>query len=605
MAQTRQLAAIMFTDIVGYTTLMGDDEQGAIMLLDKNRQIHKSVIETFNGKLIKGLGDGILASFNTASDAVNASVKIMKTCNAETDFQLRIGIHLGEIIFENEDVFGDGVNIASRIQSVAKPNHIYISEAVYNNISNKKNFATRFVAEERLKNVKETVRIYEVVMDEANHVALRPKNNGHINDKMKSIAVLPFLNISNDPEQDYFCDGVSEEILNALAHLRNLRVLSRTSSFTLKNKNLDAREIGRTLDVESLLEGSVRKAGNHLRITTKLIKVADGSHVWSERYDREIEDIFSIQEDIAINVATALKGFLTVEEKEIITRPETIVEAYEYYLKGRQLFNKLLLSEAKVMYEKAIELDAEYALAYAGLADVNSWFYEWIGAKQEDLEAAEINSLKALSLAPNLSESHSARGYVLSLAKKHEEADREFNEAIKLNSNSFDAYYLFGRSYFSRGEIEKSVHMFQKASEVRREDFQSMLLLYQSLQILGKDKQQHTVKEGIKRARKQLTLNPADLRALTLGATSLFDIGEKNEAFEWMNKAMELYPEDASVLINGTCLYAKAGDKQKALNLLEKAVNNGLGKKDWIEHDPDYNSLRSEPRFIELINRLH
>ena len=234
---------------------------------------------------------------------------------------------------------------------------------------------------------------------------------------MQSIAVLPFLNMSNDPEQDYFCDGISEEILNALTHLNNLHVVSRTSSFALKDKNLDAREIGKILNVQSLLEGSVRKAGNRLRIVTKLINVSDGTHLWSERYDREMADIFSIQEDIAGNVATALKGFLTTEEKAIIQRPETIIEAYEYFLKGRQLFHKLFLQEAKEMFMKAIEIDADYALAYAGLADAHSWIYDWLGANNADIEAAEKNSLKALALAPGLSESHVSRAFVLSLSQ--------------------------------------------------------------------------------------------------------------------------------------------------------------------------------------------
>ena len=251
-----------------------------------------------------------------------------------------------------------------------------------------------------------------------------------------SIAVLPFINMSNDPEQEYFCDGISEEIINALAQLDNLRVIARTSAFSFKGKNLDVREIGKTLDVKTLLEGSVRKAGNHLRITTKLVKVSDGSHLWSNRYDRVLEDVFAIQENIAENVATALQGVLTNKEKEAIRRPETIIEAYEYFLKGRQLFHQLALKESKILFEKAIELDPQYALAYAGLADAHSWLYEWEGSDEADLEAAERNSQEGPFLAPNLSESHSSRGFVLSLGKRYDEAEQEFKEAIRLNINS-------------------------------------------------------------------------------------------------------------------------------------------------------------------------
>lgn len=604
MAQTRQLAAIMFTDIVGYTSLMGNDEQQAFELLKKNRQIQKPVIEAFNGKLIKELGDGILASFTTATDAVNAAIKILNDCNTANNFQLRIGIHLGEVIFENGDIFGDGVNIASRIQAVAKPNHIYISETVHQNVINKKNITTKFVSEEKLKNVNQPVKIYEVITDTETKAYSSIHNTEPANTPKKSIAVLPFLNMSTDAEQDYFCDGISEEILNALTHINALRIISRTSSFALKDKNLNAAEIGKTLDVQYFLEGSVRKAGNRLRITTKLINVSDGSHLWSESYNRELEDIFSIQEDIAGNVVTALQGFLTIKEKEDIHRHETTIGAYEYFLKGRQLFHKLFLQEAKNMFEKAIELDAGYALAYAGLADTHSWLYEWEGGKNADLEAAEKYSLKALSLGPNLSESHTSRAYVLSLAKKYNEAEKEFEEGIKLNSNSFDVYYLYARACFARGQIEKSAQLFLKASEVRQEDFQSLLLLAQSLRILGKKEIKQALEEGIKRARNLLKLNPTDRRVLSLAPGNLWDSGNKKEAFEWINKALQLYPEDAGVLINAACLYAKDNHKEEALNILEKAVNKGYGKKDWIEHDPDYDSIRNEPRFKALFNKL-
>jgi adenylate cyclase len=604
MSSSRQLAAIMFTDIVGYTALMGHDEEKAFEILNKNRKLQKPLIEKYQGRWIKELGDGVMASFNTVSDAVNAALKIQEACNTAKDFQLRIGIHLSEVVFENEDVFGDGVNIASRIQAIAQPGGIYISEPVYNNIANKPGIDTKFVKQETLRNVKEPVRIYEVSAGSGTAASLSITKGEPANAQKKSIAVLPFLNMSNDAEQDYFCDGISEEILNALTHLNNLRVISRTSAFALKDKNLDAREIGKILDVESLLEGSVRKAGNRLRITTKLVKVSDGSHLWSDRYDHELEDIFAIQENIAENVATALQGVLSSKEKEAMRRPETVIEAYEYFLKGRQLFHQLALNDAKKLFEKAINLDPEYALAYAGLADTHSWLYEWEGANPFDLEAAESNSRKALSLAPNLSESHSARGFVLSLGKRYDEAEQEFKEAIQLNSNSYDAYYYYGRSCFARGQIRESADLYLTASAVRREDFQSVLLLSQSLRMLGKDESQETTREGINRARKQLALNPTDRRVLSLTSGSLFEIGEREEAFLWMDKALELYPEDAGVLINAACLFAKDGNKEKALNLLELAVGKGYGKRDWIEHDPDYDSLRNEIRFKTLLSKL-
>ena len=597
MSQSRQLASIMFTDIVGYTALMGSDEEKAFGLLKKNRQLQKPVIESFNGRFIKELGDGIMASFSTVSDSVNAALKIQENCRAMNDYQLRIGIHLGEVIFENDDVFGDGVNIASRIQATTAPGSIYVSEAVSANVSNKKGIMTRFIREERLKNVRDPVRIYEVL----NSTGEFPIATSVQPQEQNSIAILPLINMSNDPEQDYFCDGISEEIMNALGQLNNLRVVARTSSFSFKGKNIDVREIGKALNVTNILEGSVRKSGKRLKIVTQLISAASGSQLWSNLYDRELEDIFSIQEDIAGSVATAIKGFLTVEEKETIRRPETIVEAYEYFLKGRQLFHNLKLEEAGDMFRKAIKLDSEYALAYAGLADALSWLYEWEGRSLSVLKEADQSSLKALSLAPNLAESHSSRGYILALGKKYDEAEREFQEAIRLNSNCYDAYYLYGRSSFSRGDVEKSAEMFLKASEVRQDDFQSLLLLAQSLRVLGKDNVHDVIGKGISTARKQLELNPEDVRVLALGSGSLYEIGEKQEAFEWINRAFELDPDNAGTLFNAACLFAKDGQKDRALSLLERAFAKGYGNKEWIENDPDYDSLRNEPRFKVLL----
>ena len=604
MKQTRHLVAVMFTDIVGYTALMGDDEQKAFTYLARNRDLQKPVIEQFNGRLIKELGDGLMATFDTVSDAVAAAIKIQNDCKSLNLFQLRIGIHQGEVVFEGGDVFGDTVNIASRIQAIAEPGGIYISENVRNNVSNKKEFHTKFIKDHTLKNVKEPVRVYEIIAAESAPSSSRELQETSFPITDKSIAVLPFVNMSNDPEQEYFCDGISEEIINALTQLNNLRVISRTSAFAFKNKNADAREIGKILNVSTLLEGSVRKSGKHLRITTKLVRVTDGSHLWSNRYDREMEDIFSIQEDIAGNVATALQGVLTDKEKDAIRRPETSVEAYEYYLKGRQLLHNLELKQSVIMFGKAVALDANYALAYTGLADAHSWLYEWEGSNNADCIAAERFSWTALSLAPDLSESHSSRGYVLSLSKKYDEAEKEFKEAIRLNPNSFSTYYLYGRACFANGQFSKSAEMFRKASEVNREDYQSLLMLSQSLRVLENDEADVVAREGVERARKQLKLKPDDSRILSLVSTSLFEIGERDEAYEWMNKAMRLYPDDAGVLINGACLFAKDNKKEEALNLLEMAVGKGFGKRDWIMNDPDYNSLRDEPRFKALLEKI-
>jgi tetratricopeptide (TPR) repeat protein len=360
--------------------------------------------------------------------------------------------------------------------------------------------------------------------------------------------------------------------------------------------------------VTTVLEGSVRRLGDRLRITVQLVDVSDGYQRWSHRYDSGVENLFAIQDEIAESVATALRGMLTARERDVLRRPDTAVDCYEYFLRGRQLFRRpgrATLEAAKEMFEQAIRIDPAYSPAYAGLADVHSWRYEWMGAHAEDFEAADRASRKAQELTPSLAEAHSSRGFVLSLRRRYDEAAKEFEEAIRLNPSSFDAYYLFARSSFAAGKIERSAELFRRAGEVRPEDFQSLVLASQSLSVLERHEESRQLAiEGIRRAERQLELDPTNVRALSLGAGALFTIGERERALAWSARALELDPGDQSVLLNGACLRAQAGLTQEALDLLELAIAQGWGKRDWIQHDPDYDSLRGDPRFEALLARL-
>ena len=326
MSQTRQLAAIMFTDIVGYTALMGDDEQKAFEILKQSRELQKPLIEKFNGKWIKEIGDAVLASFPTVTDAVFCATEIQHSAHQFPNLNLRIGIHQGEVVFENGDVFGDGVNIASRLQSIATPGSIFISETVHHNISNKQGIETRFIKQETLKNIKAPVKIYEVIT--GNELSKSQSKEQIKKPPEKSIAVLPFINMSNDPEQEYFSDGISEEILNSLAHIKDLKVAGRTSTYQFKGKNVDLREVGDKLGVSKVLEGSVRKQANHLRITAQLINVEDGFQLWSDIFQMDVGDIFIIQENIAKSVVENLKLMLSlaVVISHILTIPNSRVK---------------------------------------------------------------------------------------------------------------------------------------------------------------------------------------------------------------------------------------------------------------------------------------
>ena len=492
MSQSRQLAAIMFTDIAGYTALMGDDEQKAFELLKKNRQLQKPLIEKNNGRWIKELGDGVLASFPTVTDAVMCAGEIQKACSFINDLKLRIGIHLGEVVFEDNDVFGDGVNIASRIQALAPIGGIWISESVHKNISNKKGVDSKFVCEEILKNVKEPVRIYEVRV-QINILGatgnLLKKEEIKINPE-KSIAVLPFINMSNDPEQEYFSDGMAEEILNSLSHLKDLKVSGRTSSFQFKGKNIDLREIGEELGVSTVLEGSVRKQGNKVRITTQLINVEDGFHLWSEKYDRSMDDIFAIQDEIALAITENLKVILLEKEKKIITKTHTQnTEAYEFYLRGRFYLNKRFLFQSLEQFIKAVEIDPEFVKAYAGLADayIILGFYNFLPAK-EVMPKAKQAADAAIRLDNSLCEPYCSLGmYYASYEWNWKEAKHNFLKSIQLNSRYIQSHVWFGHYYLSwiEGKLEEGLKHLDIAIELEPHNAMSYVNKYAVVFTMG------------------------------------------------------------------------------------------------------------------------
>jgi len=430
-----------------------------------------------------------------------------------------------------------------------------------------------------------------------------------VNADVSAIAVLPFADMSPDRDQDYLCEGLAEELISALTHVDGLRVASRTASFQFRGPGADVRAVGQQLAVGSLLEGSVRKAEERLRVTVQLVEVATGYHRWSQRFDRRLDDVFAIQDEIAESVATSLRGsLLSRREKQALVRPATGPAAYEYYLRGRQhlpRMTKAELQKSGEMFARAIELDAAYAPAFAGLATVHATVYEWFGGQADDLLAAERASERALDLAPGMAEAHVAHGCALALSRRYAEAELAFEQAIRINPNLFDAYYYSARTNFARGDIAASAARFRKAAEVRQDDFQSPLLLSQSLRMLGRlEDAAQANKEGIRRAEQVLALNPLDGRAISLGASALFHDGRTAQALEWSRRSLDLYPDDMSTLVNAACLHAKLGQKEDALELLERVFARGWGKRDWVENDPDYDILRDDPRFLKLLARL-
>jgi non-specific serine/threonine protein kinase len=424
-----------------------------------------------------------------------------------------------------------------------------------------------------------------------------------------SIAVLPFTNMSADPEQEYFCDGMAEDIINDLTHVEGLRVAARTSAFAFKGKQEDIRDIGRKLNVETLLEGSVRKAGNQLRITAQLINVSDGYHLWSERYDRELKDVFAIQDEIARSIVQALKVKLSRKEKRALEKVATNdIQAYDYYLRGRKFFyqlNKMSIEFALKMFSRAIEKDPGYALAYAGKADCHSFLFMYLDSRQENVEQSLAASQKALELDSELAEAHAASGLAVSLNKQYNEAEKEFETAIRLNPKLFEAYHFYARTSFVQGKLERASQLFKQASLVNPDDYQSPILLAGVYKGLNLEAEAETAyRRGFEIAERHLELNPDDARAYYLGAGALHNMGEKEKSLEWANKALSIGPDEVGVLYNTACLFSNLGNTKEAIDYLERAVEKGYAMKEWIENDSDFDPIRSHPRFQALLKKM-
>jgi serine/threonine protein kinase/Tfp pilus assembly protein PilF len=425
----------------------------------------------------------------------------------------------------------------------------------------------------------------------------------------KSIAVLPFANMSADAENEYFTDGMAEELINALSKIQSLRVASRTSSFAFKGKNEDIGDIGRKLKVSTVLEGSVRKAGNKLRIAAQLINVADGYQLWSERFDRDMEDVFAIQDEISAAIFDSLRVILSEGEKKAIERDRPVnLQAYEYYLRGRQFIHQWSrsgLEYARQMFRRAIEIDPEYALAHAGLADSCSLLYMNCDAREQNLTQGNAASRRALELGPDLAEAHLASGLAHSLSMRFKEAEREFEFAMKLDPKLFEAAYHYGRARFAQGEFAEGAKLFERACGLRPEDFQAPNFLAQCYLGMGKEEESRAMyRKALRLIDERLELNPDDARASQLGATVAANIGEREAATNYARRALTINPDDPLLLYNISCMYALLGNPNEALDCLEKAVDKGYGQKDWVEHDSDLNSLRDLPRFKTIVDGM-
>ena len=425
-----------------------------------------------------------------------------------------------------------------------------------------------------------------------------------------SVAILPFADLSEAHDQDYFCDGLAEEILNALASISGMRVASRTSSFRFRDGNADAREIGRALNVAAIMEGSVRKAGEQLRVTAQLIDAGNGYHLWSENFDRRLEDIFAIQEEIARSVARALRVSLkTPDALDIGRNAPGNVRAYEFYLRGRQmqvLKSTVTWHSAPEMFRRAIELDPDYAQAHAGLADALVGLLLWRLVKPEDvLDEALAASKRALELAPDLAEAHVARANTLSLAGRAAQATAEFERALALNAELYEAHYYFARHCHAAGQHARALEEFEAAHRARPDEFQALTLATSSAEALGDGVRAHDIaSRAISLALAEAEADPENGRALYLAAGLQARLGDIEGGRRNVEAAMRLRPDDFGTLYNAACFYAQAGESEHALELLDRAVATGQGFRNWVENDSDLDSLRGLPRFEQILARM-
>ena len=632
----RKLAAIMFADIVGYTAMMQDNEVQTKKIRDTHRKTLTSAVAEHGGNIIQFYGDGSLSIFESAVEAAACAVKIQLASLQDLKVPLRIGIHLGDVVIDEEGAFGDGVNVASRIESLAVTGSVMISDKIYDEIKNHKAYTTLSMGEFELKNVKKPIEAFVIT----NKGLLVPKRNelkGKLKETIKSIAVMPFVNMSADPDNEYFSDGITEELINALTRVEGLMVTSRTSSFSFKGKNEDLRAIGSQLNVQSILEGSVRKAGNRVRITAQLIKSADGYHVWSESFDRNIEDIFGVQDEISQTIANKLRTKLSIKEKSepLVTTYTDNFKAYNSYLMGLFYFNKWTPANAEKAiehYEHAVAEEPEFILPYVGLARCYGLmsFTGYQNPKKAATKAL-LYANKALALDDNNIETYLA----LAVVRYFYEWDwdkglADIRKALEINPNSSEAHLLYALHYIVKGQIEDSLLAVENAYKIDpvsfntlrtradmyyfAEEYDQALKLYDD--ILYRDPHFLPAREF----KGWTILMQGDIDVAIKIFKALGD--ESSHAVQPYTQLIYAYAikgdlEKANKYIaklekSGTggsydyaVIYVGLGNIDKAFEYLDKCYEERLGSIVFLKLSPIWKPLRSDPRYAQLVKKLN
>ena len=510
----RRLAAILAADVVGYSRLMGADEAGTLAALKRHREtIFDPAVAAHNGRIVKLIGDGAIVEFGSVVDAVNCALSVQRSVAQLPDatarqptIVLRIGINLGDVIVENGDIYGDGVNIAARLEPLAESGGICVSSIVHESVGNRIDVRFQDGGDISVKNIDRPIRVWKWHPDKTDVAANR--SNAAIptpNVEAPSIAVLPFTNMSGDPEQEYFSDGISEDVITDLSKIAGLLVISRNSSFTYKGRPVDIRAVGRDLGVRSVLEGSIRRAGNRVRIAAQLIDATNGAHLWADRYDRDLTDIFAVQDDVTRRIVDALKVTLSPAENARLTDSATSnIDAYDWALRGRELLlgnpkNRERFEQSKAFFTRAIEVDPSYSQAYAGLGMAYMFDYQnrwsddpdsslplakryveqaiernpkeplarlvasWAAIYEKDLDRAKSEAEIALSLNPNLAMAYNVLGGIRSYSGQPLEAIPMIERAMRLDPASNHQYVHFlGMAYLLAGKYETAATLLRQ-----------------------------------------------------------------------------------------------------------------------------------------------
>jgi len=607
----RRLAAILAADVVGYSRLVELDEAGTLAALkDRRRQILNPLTTDHQGRIVKVMGDGVLVEFASAVNAVACAVELQRRMTAANDglavdrrIDLRVGVNLGDVVVEGGDLYGDGVIIGVRLQEMAEPGGICVSAGVHEQVSGKLPVAFEDLGRCEMKNSTRPVQVYRLMFDADHGSSNLAEQRPHAT--KPSIAVLPFTNMSGDPEQDYFSDGITEDIITDLSKVSALNVLSRNTTFTFKGKAVAIAQVAQRLRVGYVVEGSVRKAGGRVRITAQLIDAAKDNHLWGERYDRDVSDIFAVQDEIAHAIVAALKvRLLPVEKSAIESRSTNDPKAYQLYLLGRHYrfqHGARNLEAALRFFERALEVDPRYARAWASVAECQAFLYVRGRSEESGLVAAE----RALALDRNLAEAHAARGRVLSELERYEEAIAAHEESLRLEPDSFDVRFNFALTCLYMGRHQDAAEHFERAAKLLERNYTALYFAAISYRALGHHAEfSSAARRAIDRIEKELVLRPDNVRALVFGAATLAHLGERERAEEWATRAQIIGLDDPIDELNLACAFAQMGELERAVDYLESSVRTTLPKTlGWVRRDRELEPLYDHPRYRALIAR--